>query len=222
MSDPSRKRRAVIASVDARGLTPSPPPRPKVALRPDCRSLHKAAALQCSMGRESGKNSTGTTHELWSGRRIFRPYGKGPAAAWRASWQRCCWAPGGTSVALAAEEAVDCASINTGHLDVALASDSSTLRTVEMNEGDTLAFTFRADARATGTITLVTGDGSEQRLLYGPHATQVSYTADRPGAVAFRLATKGGKVATFVTTCTPAHAQSANAERGSAQRRSMD
>ena len=117
--------------------------------------------------------------------------------------------------AAVAADSVDCASINTGHLDVALASDSNALRTVEMNEGDTLAFTFRADARATGTITLVKGDGSEQRLLYGPHATQVSYTADRPGAVAFHLATKGGKVATFVTTCTPAHVQSANAERGS-------
>jgi hypothetical protein len=121
-------------------------------------------------------------------------------------------APGSAAVAAVT---VDCASINTGHLDVALASDSNTLRTVEMNEGDTLAFTFRADARAMGTITLVTGDGSEQRLLYGPHATQVSYTADRPGAVAFRLATKGGKVATFVTICTPELAQSTNAERGS-------
>ncbi|MET0568530.1 MAG: hypothetical protein ABWZ74_05580 [Hyphomicrobiaceae bacterium] len=121
-------------------------------------------------------------------------------------------APGSAAVAAVT---VDCASINTGHLDVALASDSNTLRTVEMNEGDTLAFTFRADARATGTITLVKGDGSEQRLLYGPHATQVSYTADRPGAVAFRLATKGGKVATFVTICTPELAQSTNAERGS-------
>lgn len=140
-----------------------------------------------------------------------RPFGR---TSWRpiALLLLSLLAPGSAAVAA---DSVDCASINTGHLDVALASDSNTLRTVEMNEGDTLAFTFRADARATGTITLVTGDGSEQRLLYGPHATQVSYTADRPGAVAFRLATKGGKVATFVTTCTPAHAQSANAERGS-------
>src|SRR5688572_22256997 len=80
-----------------------------------------------------------------------------------------------------AREAVDCASIDMGHLDVVLASGSSTLRTVEMHEGDTLAFTFRADTRATGTITLVAGDGREQRLLHGPHATQVSYTAERSG-----------------------------------------
>jgi hypothetical protein len=118
-------------------------------------------------------------------------------------------APG--SVAIAAD-AVDCASIAAGNLDVALKSDSGTLRTVEMAEGDTLAFTFRADARATGTITLVMSDGREQRLLYGPNATQVSYTAEQSGPVAFRLATNGGKVATFITTCTPALAQSA--ERG--------
>jgi hypothetical protein len=113
-----------------------------------------------------------------------------------------------------AADAVDCGSINAGHLDVALASASSSLRTVEMSEGDTLTFTFRTDLRAAGTIVLVTGDGSEQQLLYGPHATQVSYVADRPGAVAFRLATNGGKVATFVTTCTPALTQNTDAGRG--------
>jgi hypothetical protein len=96
---------------------------------------------------------------------------------------------------------------------VALASDSSTVRTVEMGQGDTLTFTFRADMRATGAITLV-ADGREQRLLYGPHATQVSYTATKAGAVRFRLATKGGKIASFITTCSPAHASEAMAPHG--------
>jgi hypothetical protein len=101
-----------------------------------------------------------------------------------------------------------------GRLDVVLAPGSSTLRTVEMNGGDTLTFAFRADTRARGTITLVTGDGREQRLLYGPHATQVSHTAERSGAVRFRLATQGGRVATFVTTCSPAHGSGAMALDG--------
>jgi hypothetical protein len=116
------------------------------------------------------------------------------------------WAHVGSALAA---DAVDCASINLGRLDVALASGSSTFRTVEVNEGDTLAFTFRGDTYATGTITLVAGDGREQRLLHGPHATQVSYTAERSGAVRFRLATLGGKVATFITTCHPAHGSGA-------------
>lgn len=113
------------------------------------------------------------------------------------------------SVASAAET-VDCASINLGRLDMALASGSSTLRAVEMSRGDTLAFTFRADARAKGTITLVAGDGREQRLLYGPTETQISYTAEQSGTVGFRLATQGGKTATFLTTCSPAIAPDRN------------
>jgi hypothetical protein len=121
------------------------------------------------------------------------------------SWPHVC--------AVSAAEIVDCVSINMGRLDVALARGSSTLRTVEMNEGDTLAFTFRADTRATGTITLVAG-GREQRLLYGPDATQIAYTAERSGAVDFRFTTKGGKLATFVTTCTPAHGPGAMALDG--------
>ena len=43
----------------------------------------------------------------------------------------------------AGEDAIDCASINLGRLDVALASDSSTVRTVAMQAGDTLTFTGR-------------------------------------------------------------------------------
>ena len=121
------------------------------------------------------------------------------------------WLHGGVA---SATETVDCASINTGRLDVALASASSALRVVEMHEGDTLAFTFQADMPATGSITIVADNGREQRLLYGPHATQVSYTAERSGAVGFRLATKGGKVATFVTTCTPARSAGAMAPDG--------
>jgi hypothetical protein len=117
-------------------------------------------------------------------------------------------------VTVAAAETVDCASINMGRLDVALASGSNTLRAVEMNEGDTLTFTFQADTRATGTITLVAGDGLQRRLIYGPRATQVTYAAVRPGVVGFRLATKGGKVTTFVTTCNPARASGAKADMG--------
>ena len=111
-------------------------------------------------------------------------------------------------------DSVDCASINVGRLEVAMASGSSTLRTVEMTEGDTLVFTFGADTRAKGTITLVASDGREQRLPYGPHATQVSYTAERAGMVRFRLATNGGKVATFVATCNPARGSGAMAPGG--------
>jgi hypothetical protein len=113
-----------------------------------------------------------------------------------------------------AADAVDCAGINLGRLDVALASGSSTFRTVEMNEGDTLIFTFRGDTSATGTITMVADDGREHRLLYGPHATQVSYTAERSGAVRFRLAAQGAKVATFITACHPAHGSGAMAPDG--------
>jgi len=117
-------------------------------------------------------------------------------------------------VTVAAAETVDCASINMGRLDVALASGSNTLRAVEMNEGDTLTFTFQADTRATGTITLVAGDGRQRRLIYGPRATQVTYAAVRPGVVSFRLATKGGKVTTFVTTCNPARGSGAKSDMG--------
>jgi hypothetical protein len=117
------------------------------------------------------------------------------------------------SGALAAET-VDCTGVNMGRLNVGLASGSSTLRTVEMNGGDTLAFTFQADAGATGTITLVAGAGQEHRLLYGPHATHVAYTAEQSGPVSFRLATKGGKVATFVTTCNPVRGTGAMALDG--------
>jgi hypothetical protein len=113
-----------------------------------------------------------------------------------------------------AAEPVDCASINMGHLDVVLASGASTLRTVEMNEGDTLAFTFRADARAMGSIARVAADGREQRLLHGRHATHASYTAERSGAVSLRLTATGGAVAIFVTTCTPARGLEAMASGG--------
>jgi hypothetical protein len=115
------------------------------------------------------------------------------------------------SVASAAEP-VDCASIGLGRLD--LASGASTFRSVEMNEGDILAFALGADARATGTITLLAGDGRERRLLLGPHATQVSYTAERSGAVRFGLASKDGTVATVVTTCHPARGPGAMAPDG--------
>jgi hypothetical protein len=108
-----------------------------------------------------------------------------------------------------AADSVDCASINIGRFDVAMASGSGTVRTVEMNEGDTLVFTFRADTRAKGTITLVASDGREQRLPYGPQAPQVSFTAERAGMVRFRLATSGGKDAAFVTTCNPARGSDA-------------
>jgi len=114
----------------------------------------------------------------------------------------------------AGEDAIDCASINLGRLDVALASDSSTVRTVAMQAGDTLTFTFRADTRARGAIMLVAGDGREQRLLYGPHAAQVSYTAELSGPVRFRLAMRGGKIATFITTCSPAEGAPATVAGG--------
>ena len=113
-----------------------------------------------------------------------------------------------------AADTVDCASINMGRLDVALASGPSSLRTVEMDEGDTLAFTVKSDVGAAGSITILPDGGREQRLLYGPHTTQVFYTAERSGAVGFRLTAKGGKVATFVTTCTPARGLGAIAPDG--------
>jgi hypothetical protein len=103
--------------------------------------------------------------------------------------------------ALAAVEAVDCASMSMGRLDVMPASGSGMLRSVEMNAGDTLAFTFQADTRVTGAVTLVPADGRPQHLPYGPRATHVSYRAEQPGAVGIRIAAKGGKFATFVTTC---------------------
>jgi hypothetical protein len=83
-----------------------------------------------------------------------------------------------------------------------------------MQAGDTLAFTLRADTRARGAIMLVTGDGREQRLLYGPHAAQVSYTAEQSGPVRFRLAVRGGTIAAFITTCTPAQGAPATATGG--------
>ena len=95
-----------------------------------------------------------------------------------------------------------------------LASGASTFRSVAMNEGDILAFALGADTRATGTITLLAGDGRERRLLLGPHATQVSYTAERSGAVRFRLASKDGTVATVVTTCHPARGSGTMAPDG--------
>lgn len=111
-----------------------------------------------------------------------------------------------------AAEPVDCASIGLGRLDVA--SGASTFRSVAMSEGDMLAFALGADTRATGTVTLLAGDGRERRLLFGPHATQVSYTAERSGAVRFRLASKDGTVASVVTTCHPARGSGAMAPDG--------
>lgn len=139
-------------------------------------------------------------------RRFLARPGRYLAVLLLASW-------GHVNVASAAET-VDCASINMGRLDVAPTWGSGKLRTVELKEGDTLAFTFRADTRATGTITLVAGDGREKSLFYGSHATQVSYTAERSGKVGFRFTTKGGKVATFVTTCDPARGSGAMALDG--------
>ena len=115
------------------------------------------------------------------------------------------------SVASAAEP-VDCARIGLGRLDVA--SGANTFRSVAMNEGDILAFALGADTRATGTVTLLAGDGRERRLLLGPHATHVSYTAERSGAVRFRLASKDGTVATVVTTCHPARGSGSMAPDG--------
>src|SRR5690606_5099118 len=116
--------------------------------------------------------------------------------------------------AASATEDIACASLNMGRLDVVLPRGSSERRTVEMNEGDTLTFTFRAQTRATGTVTLAAGDERERRVPRVPHGTQVSYTAARSGAVRFRLATKGEKIATFVTTCNPAGGSSALALGG--------
>jgi hypothetical protein len=121
----------------------------------------------------------------------------------------------GVHTGVAAAGSIDCAGINMGQLDVVLASGSSALRTVEMQEGDTLAFTFRADAGATGSVVLVGGHGPDKRLLHGRHATHATFTADRSGPVGFRLtATGGGAVAIFVTTCAPAHGPDATASGG--------
>jgi hypothetical protein len=90
-----------------------------------------------------------------------------------------------------------------GQLEVVPAWGPGTPRTVEMQEGDTLAFSFETATAVAGTIALVAADGREQRLRFGPDATEVSYTAPQSGPVGFRLAAKGRRFATFVTTCGP-------------------
>ena len=56
------------------------------------------------------------------------------------------WAPVSTAAAAEAE-AVDCASINVGRLDVVLASGSKTVRTVEVSEGERVR-RYEMDVRA--------------------------------------------------------------------------
>ncbi|HEX5959140.1 MAG TPA: hypothetical protein VFY92_10880 [Hyphomicrobiaceae bacterium] len=96
----------------------------------------------------------------------------------------------------AAADPLDCAGIAQGQAEGVPAA-------VAMTAGDILAFSFAADQRVAGNVTLVTGDGHEQHLQYGPHTTQLSYTAEQSGTVAIRLAATSGKAPIFVMTCSP-------------------
>ncbi|HEX6002080.1 MAG TPA: hypothetical protein VFZ16_22210 [Hyphomicrobiaceae bacterium] len=85
-----------------------------------------------------------------------------------------------------------------------------------MTAGDTLAFSFAADQAVAGDVTLVGGDGREQRLPYGPHTTQLSYTAEQSGVVDIRLGATSGKAPIFIMTCSPARSWGAMALDGGA------
>lgn len=113
------------------------------------------------------------------------------------------------TVAFAADT-VDCAMINLGGLNVDLAPGSSALRTVKIEQGDILAFTFRASSKTVGNLVLIAGAGPERQLLHGPNGTQSLYAAEQSATVDLRLAARGRGNAAFYTTCTPAIAAEDN------------
>lgn len=102
-------------------------------------------------------------------------------------------------------ETRDCASINSGFLDVKLSGTANTARNAKLRKGDVLTFVLRGDGDVIGFVTLLADDGSEARLLLGgPSGTSIAHEATVAGELGFGFATVGGGAADFAVTCTPA------------------
>jgi hypothetical protein len=135
------------------------------------------------------------------------------AGARRGRLQRLVSRTLGVAVAVAMQAGVssaqprDCASISSGLLDIELTATASTERSVKLSKGDVLAFAFRGEPHVIGFVTLLAGDGSEERLLLGgTSGASVAHTAKSSGDLGFRFATVGGGATHFTATCTPAAA----------------
>ena len=123
-------------------------------------------------------------------------------------FRRCLWkaviAAGVVTLAAPAQSASNsgCSSINKGLLNLKVAPSGAITRNVQLSDGDTLTVTFRAGGGRTGSVTLLTDGRTERLLLAGSHGTSASYTAERSGELALRLATEGG-TGNFSAVCVP-------------------
>ena len=129
--------------------------------------------------------------------------------AWR-NWHLvlCLMAGAATclSATVSASERIDCAAVNTGALNVDLATATSAVREVTLKAGDRLVFSVRDHSGdPTGTVALVAGAPPPRKLLFGPSGA-ATYPAAGDGTFAFRFARQGNSAAVVTVTCTSAAA----------------
>jgi hypothetical protein len=97
---------------------------------------------------------------------------------------------------------IDCKAVNHGALNVTLDATASDTRTVALQSGDTLTFTFRAKPGPVGMLTLLVGTGTPRLLLVGPSGTSASLAAEQNGSFALRFGRIGGEeAASFEASC---------------------